>query len=501
MKTNALFATMFAMMMLVVGLTSCENALGDPSMDGSGWPSDGSYYDENGEGEGSGDQFEEFTDNPFINTVDSAVSTFSVDADGAAYAIMRDYIRLGWKVNRSSVRIEEYLNYFTFNYPAPTDGAVSINAEVGVCPWNAEHKLVRLGIRGKDVAEADLPQANFVFLVDVSGSMASDDKIGLLKSGLLEMITHMQPEDRISIVTYAGSTKVELESTPIKNISKIQRAIRRLETGGSTAGAAGLERAYKEASSNFIEGGNNRIIMGTDGDFNVGVTSTDELVKMVEEYAARGIYMTVCGFGNGNLNDAMMEKVSNKGNGTYVFIDDEDEMMKVFVHERSRFLAVASDSKCQVTFDSTLVAQYRLIGYENRVMSAQDFADDTKDAGEVGASQTITALYEIVPTAVWAEGITCGTFDFRYKPVYGGASVPLSCPLQTWSGSNSENLNFAAGVAAYGMMLRNSDHKGDATFQMARDLVNNNRSFDPHGYREELVELIGVAASYSHYKE
>ncbi len=491
MKKTILCATMFAVSLLAIGLTSCESYVDDaPSADG--WvttPGEG-----DGEGEVvSGDKFEAFTDNPFINTTEQDVSTFSVDADGAAFAIMRGYMDIGWQISPSAVRIEEYLNYFTFNYPALTSGAVTINAELGECPWNAQHKLLRLGIRGKDVAESDLPQANYVFLVDVSGSMYGEDKIDLLKSGLLEMVTHLQPDDRISIVTYASSTKVELESTPISELNKIQSAIRQLEVGGSTAGAAGLERAYQEASSNFIEGGNNRIIMGTDGDFNVGVTSTDDLVKMVEDYAARGIYMTVCGFGRGDLNDEMMEKVSNKGNGTYVFIDDEDEMMKVFVHERSRFLAVASDSKCQVTFDSTLVAQYRLIGYENRVMTTEDFTDDTKDAGEIGAGQTITALYEIVPTALWAEGITCGTFDFRYKESLGQNSIPLTCPLQAWSGTTSENLNFAAGVAAFGMVLRNSEHKGESTFQMAHDLVNNNRSFDPFGYREEFAELIQKA--------
>ncbi len=447
------------------------------------------YYEPSGEGQ-AGDKFEEFSDNPFVNTQEQNVSTFSVDADGAAFAIMRGYIDKGRRISPSAVRIEEYLNYFTFNYPAPTDGAVSINAELGDCPWNTEHKLLRLGIRGKDVAAADMPKANYVFLIDVSGSMNGADRLDLLKSSLLELTEHLQPTDRVSIVTYSGSTKLLLESTLVRDIDQIKKAIRKLEASGSTAGASAIQMAYDEATKNYIEGGNNRIIMGTDGDFNVGVTNTDELVKMVEEYAARGIYMTVCGFGQGNLNDAMMEKVSNSGNGTYVFIDDEDEMVKVFINERSRLLAVASDSKCQVTFDSTLIAQYRLIGYENRVMSTEDFEDDTKDAGEIGAGQTITALYEIVPTAAWSENTACGTFDFRYKELLGGASIPLSCPLQEWKGNRSENLNFAAGVAAFGMLLRQSEYKGTSTFRMAYDLVNNNRTFDPFGYREDLLDII-----------
>ncbi len=491
MKTNAFFATMFAVSLLALGLTSCSDSVADPSAN-DGLVGDAGYADPEA-GTASGDKFEEFTDNPFINTAEQAVSTFSVDADGAAFAIMRGYINGYYRISPAAVRIEEYLNYFTFDYPTPTEGTVSINAELGECPWNAEHKLLRLGIKGKEVAQSELPQANYVFLVDVSGSMNNNNKLPLLKRCLLELVQNLQPTDRVSIVTYASSTKVQLESTLVRDIDQIQNAINRLEASGSTAGGAGLELAYKEAEANFIEGGNNRIIMGTDGDFNVGVTSTDALVEMVKEKAARGIYMTVCGFGQGNLNDAMMEKVSNNGNGTYVFIDSEDEMMKVFVHNRSHLLAVASDSKCQVTFDSTLVAQYRLIGYENRVMSAEDFSNDTKDAGEIGAGQTITALYEIVPTAVWAEGITCGTFDFRYKEMLGGASIPLTCPLQTWSGTKSENLNFAAGVAAYGMVLRNSEHKGAATLQMAHDLVDTNRSFDPQGYRKDFVTLIEKA--------
>ncbi len=470
---------------------SCDAMLdhNPPFADGG----DMGYYEPTDEGQ-SGDQFEEFTDNPFINTTEQDVSTFSVDADGAAFAIMRGYIDNGFRISPSAVRIEEYINYFTFDYPAPTDGVVSINAELGACPWNAEHKLLRLGIKGKEVAESELPKANYVFLVDVSGSMNSEKKLPLLKSCLLELIQYLQPTDRISIVTYASSTQVALESTLVRDADQIAKAIRKLEASGSTAGGAGLELAYKEAEANFIEGGNNRIIMGTDGDFNVGVTSTNDLVEMVKEKAAKGIYMTVCGFGQGNLNDAMMEKVSNNGNGTYVFVDDEDEMMKVFVHERSRLLAVASDSKCQVTFDSTKVAQYRLIGYENRVMSAEDFEDDTKDAGEIGAGQTITALYEIVPTAAWTENTACGTFDFRYKELLGGTSIPLSCALDTWSGERSENLNFAAGVAAFGMLLRQSEYKGTSTFQMAYDLVNNNRTFDPFGYREDLLDIIEDAA-------
>ena len=457
-------------------------------------------------GEG-GDQFDEFTDNPFVKVNDEPISTFSVDADGAAYAIMRRYADSGYEIDPSSVRIEEYLNYFTFDYPAPTDNnTVAINAEVGVCPWNADHRLLRLGIKGKELKAEEVPQANYVFLVDVSGSMDSSDKLELLKSGLITMLGQMNPEDRISLITYSGEVKKVLESTPVKKADKIKKAIRQLKADGCTAGGAALKMAYEEASANFNPKYNNRVIMGTDGDFNVGVTNVDSLVAMVERYASKGIYMTCLGFGYGNLNDGMMENVSNAGNGTYYYIDSEDEMMKVFVHERERFFSVANDAKCQITFNSNLVSEYRLIGYENRVLSNEDFEDDKKDAGEIGAGQTITALYEIVPTEAFDECLqdpssqrhVFAVFDFKYKKSLNSSSIPMKvdAAVEDMYDSNkallptSENFNFAAGVAAYGMVLRKSPYKGDATIQMAYDLVNQNRSFDPHGYRSELLGIM-----------
>lgn len=464
------------------------------------YPGDAGYYYPNGFAEydqvpenGAGDKFEDFADNAFISTSEQPVSTFSVDADGASYAYMRASLnRNNLLPYKSAVRIEEFLNYFTFDY-ANSGEDVSINAEIGDCPWNADHKLLRLGMKGKDVSENQAPDANFVFLVDVSGSMSSRDKLELLKSGLITLVDYMRPTDRIAIVTYSGSVTCLLESTPCSQASTIKRAIQKLEAGGFTAGADGMKMAYKQVLDNYIEGGNNRVIMGTDGDFNVGPYSTDSLLQMAEYYAGRGIYLSVMGFGLGNLNDEMMEKVSNHGNGTYNYIDSEAEMAKVFVHERSRFISVANDCKAQVTFDSTMVSAYRLIGYENRVLRTEDFENDSVDAAEIGAGQTITVLYEIVPTAAWNENANLGVFDFRYKQALGGNSIPLSLTLAGWVGSSSENLNFAAGVAAYGMLLRDSEHKGNATFGMALDLVDNNRRFDPHNYRAELVEIIRKA--------
>ena len=474
------------------------------SFDGS-YPeaADGFYGEDMPLTPGEGDKFEEYADNPFVNTSDQPQSTFSVDADGASYAYMRrcltgNYVCLP---NAHSVRIEEFLNYFTFDYPDPTgDDAVAINAEIGACPWNSEHRLLRLGIKGKSVAEADMPRANFVFMVDISGSMYSSDKLDMLKAGLIELVGHMRPDDRIAIVTYASGEQLLLPSTPCSEAQLIINAIKQLKAGGSTAGSNALMMAYEQAQRNYIENGNNRIIMGTDGDWNVGVTSTDELLKIVEDHAKDGIYMSVCGFGQGNLNDAMMEKISNSGNGTYSYIDCEDEMMKVFCHERQNMLSVASDAKLQITFDSMVVAQYRLIGYENRVMNNEDFEDDNKDAGEIGAGQTITALYEIVPRQAqslpngWDNDARVAIFDFRYKTTLGAESTPLTLMVDQWVGNSSENLNFAAGVAAYGMLLRKSPYAGSASYNMAQQLVDQNRTFDPHGYRAQLVNLIQLAA-------
>lgn len=452
-----------------------------------------------------GDKFGEFADNPFVKTALEPTSTFSVDADGASYAIVRRYIDSGRTVNPSSVRIEELLNYFTFDYAPPTDGnTVAINAEVGDCPWNAEHRLLRLGIKGKELTEAETPLANYVFLVDVSGSMYSADKLDLLKSGLTELVGQMNPDDRISIITYSGEVKKLLESTTVKNTATIVEAIGRLKADGYTAGGEALKMAYEEAKANYDPKRNNRIILGTDGDFNVGVTSTAALTEMVESYAKEGIYMTCLGFGMGNLNDEMMESISNHGNGTYHYIDSEDEMTKVFIHERERFVSVANDAKCQVTFSPDIVSEYRLIGYENRVMSHEDFENDEKDAGEIGAGQTITALYELVlndqllnSTAPQLHNSTFATFDFRYKKSLGSESIPLQKVLTVEDIANkvgrSNDFYFAAGVAAFGMTLRQSPYKGDASLTMARQLVENHLGKDPHGYRAELLQLIGKA--------
>ena len=442
--------------------------------------------------EGTGDKFDEYEENSFIKTEDSNVSTFSIDADGASYAYMRKMLSLGRRPAAGAVRIEEYLNYFTFNYPEPgKDHTVALNGEVGECPWNREHMLMRLGLKGKSPG-AERPLSNYVFLIDVSGSMNSDDKIGLLKRGLAELVDQLEPEDRISIITYSGSVKRLLESTRAAESDIIKSAISKLVASGSTAGGEAMEMAYKEALDNYIDGGNNRVIMGTDGDFNVGVTSTDALLEMVEGYAAKGIYLTVCGFGTGNLNDSMMETISNKGNGTYVYIDSKDEMTKVFVNEVSSFYSVANDVKVQVTFDKDAVESYRLIGYENRLMADSDFEDDGKDAGEIGAGQTVTALYEIIPGKKYQEALKVAGFEVRYKKALGEESAELGMDVVD-SGKVSDEFSFAAGVAAYGMLLKDSKYKGASTYDMAWSLVGAGLHYDKWGYRAQLRDLIQKA--------
>lgn len=436
--------------------------------------------------EQEGDRFDKIVENDFIDTETQPSSTFSVDADGAAYAYMRRCINQGRFPSANAVRIEEYLNYFTFNYSDPQDGkGVGLNAEAGPCPWNPEHKLLRLGIKGKTL-EKD-PVANFVFLIDISGSMSSSDKLPLLKRGLITMLDYMNQNDRVAIVTYASGEKLELKSTPVSEKDKIVKVIKNLAAYGSTSGASAMKMAYEEALKNFIQDGNNRVIMGTDGDFNVGITSTDAICEFVQDYASKGIYITVCGFGSGNLNDSMMEKVSNSGNGTYEYIDSETELTKVFVNERSRFVTVANDCKTQVTFNKDVVKQYRLIGYENRMLQNEDFENDKVDAAEIGAGQTITALYELVMAD--GEG-SIGTFDFRYKDAIGGESIPLSMELPAASDKTSENLQFASALAAWGLWLRDSQYKGTADAQMVLDLANQSIGEDQYGLRKEFVELV-----------
>ena len=447
----------------------------------------------------SGEGYNEFQENDFVLTADEAVSTFSIDADGASYANVRRFLNSGTLPPQGAVRTEELLNYFEMDYPYPTEGhLLRMNAEVSACPWTQGNQLLRIGVRGKDIPAQDLPGSNFVFLVDVSGSMGSPDKLELLKASLISFVEFLPDTDRVALVTYSGSSNVILPSTSVAESQAIISAIASLGTGGGTNGAQGIITAYEIAEQNFIPGGNNRLIIGTDGDFNIGVSGQDELVALIEEKRETGVYLSVLGVGTGNLQDGKMEQIANNGNGTYEYLDSPEQAQKVFIDEYKKFYAAAKDVKMQITFNSNQVSAYRLIGYENRLLATEDFEDDTKDAGELGINQTITALYEIVPAAGGSLFGDVGVIDYRYKEIDSDVSseFTLYIPNQISSFENaSENMRFCAATAGYGMLLWGSEYSGNLTWDAIIDWAQNAQSYDPGGHRAEFVTLAETAAA------
>lgn len=440
--------------------------------------------------------FDKIVENPFIRTTDSATSTFSIDADGASYAAMRRWVtgNMDMATIKDGLRTEEFINYFTYDYPDEANRPISVNGEVSSCPWNTEHKLIRIGIKGKSIAKADYPYANFVLLIDVSGSMQSADKLELLKNGFIEFVKQMRPQDKLAIVTYAGNAGLVLNATPGTEKNKIIDKIKSLQPGGSTNGAGGIKLAYEIAEKNLMAKGNNRIILGTDGDFNVGITAQEDLVKLIESERDKGIFLTTLGVGTDNLNDGMMEQIANHGNGNYEYLDNTDELKKVFIDEYNKFLTVAKDVKVQVTFNPDIVEEYRLIGYENRVLQKDDFANDKKDAGEIGAGQTITALYEIKPKQN-ANFKTIPSFhiNFRYKKPDESVSNALTLAIydegRTFEQA-SENMRFASSLAALGLYLRSSDYKGNVSLNQIKIWAAGAIAFDPYGYRARHIQLL-----------
>ncbi len=471
--------------LFAIFLNSCESddRFGSPDY------SSGDYYEESS----STEKYKDYVENPFIKAAEQAVSTFSVDADGASYSNMRRFMNLGQKPPKASVRIEEYINYFTFDYEEPASGEnVSLNSEISTCPWNDAHHLIRIGMKGKSIPENEIPNSNFVFLIDVSGSMSSSDKLEVLKSGFTLMADNLRDNDKVAIVTYAGQAGVLLPPTSGSEKQKIKQAISQLGAGGSTAGAAGISTAYELASQNFITNGNNRVILGTDGDFNVGMSSTEELIAMIEEKRESGIYLTVLGVGTGNLNDHMMEQIANKGNGNYEYIDNAMQIQKVFNHEKGKFFTVATNSKIQISFNPDAIDSYRLIGYENRSLNEDDFENDSTDAGEIGASQTITALYEVLLQPSFSAS-KYAQFDFRYVKPGDTESRMISHEVTTLPVSianSSENMRFAAAITGFGLLMKESQYKGTLTKQMILDFAGNTTGFDPFGYREEFFEIV-----------
>ncbi|WP_299211657.1 VWA domain-containing protein [uncultured Dokdonia sp.] len=448
-----------------------------------------------------GDNYGEIVENPFINTVDEATSTFSIDADGASYANVRRFIQESQQLPpANAVRTEELINYFDLDYDyTDTTHPIDLNGEVSTCPWNTDNKLVRIGIKGKPIPEAELPASNFVFLIDVSGSMSSEDKLELLKNGFNLFVDELTEQDRVAIVTYAGSAGLVLPSTSGDQKQTIKDAINSLGSGGSTAGAEGIITAYEIAQENFIDGGNNRIIIGTDGDFNVGPSSTEDLITLIEEKRDFGIFLTVLGVGRGNLNDAALEQIANNGNGTYEYIDTIDQLRKVFIYDFSKFFTVAKDVKVQVQFNPENILAYRLIGYENRVLDNEDFEDDEEDAGEIGANQNITAIYEIVPQSNQNLSEKALTIDFRYKNPSEDLSIPVSLDIFDEGNSFSQAsdfMQFTASVASFSMLLRDSQYKGTSSYNQVINWLDNTSLADPYNFKAQFRDLVQQASSF-----
>ena len=488
---------------LVLGLFSCSHELDDIGFSESGYKSNSGFGDNGFSGFGNialtGDTYTEYEENPFIYVSENPISTFSIDADGASYSNMRRFIIQEYQIPpKGAIRTEELINYFNLDYPFDNlIHPIAMNGEVCACPWNTSNKLIRIGLKGKPIPKENLPASNFVFLIDVSGSMASEDKLELLKNGFKYFVDELSDEDKVAIVTYAGTAGVVLESTSGSEKQKIKNAIDQLGAGGSTAGAEGIITAYEIAQRNQITDGNNRIVIGTDGDFNVGLSTQEELVNLIKEKRDLGIFITVLGVGRGNLNDAALEQIADNGNGTYEYIDNLEQLRKVFIYDYNKFFTVAKDVKVQVEFNPVVVESYRLIGYENRVLNQEDFEDDTKDAGEIGSNQNITALYEIVPISHPSlKNVPTFTIDFRYKQPDSDVSEQLE--LQIFDGGNSisestDYMKFTSNIASFSMLLTDSEYKGTSSYDNIINLLNSTNLNDEHGFKLELIQIVEKA--------
>lgn len=470
------------------------------------------------------EEYNPIAENRFLSARSNPLSTFSIDVDGAAYSNVRRFLRNGERPPIDAVRIEELINYFSYNYPEPDgDEPFSLITEVSAAPWNPQHQLVHIGLQGQSIPSEDLPPANLVFLLDVSGSMNSPDKLPLLKSAFSLLVEELDEDDTVSIVVYAGAAGVVLEPTAGDENDAILDAIAQLEAGGSTAGGEGIQLAYQLAREQFIEDGNNRVILATDGDFNVGTSSEAGLVRLIEQERDNDIFLTVLGFGTGNLQDAKMEQLANQGNGNYAYIDSLMEARKVLVNEMgATLLTLAKDVKLQVEFNPAKVQAYRLIGYENRLLADEDFNDDSRDAGELGAGHSVTALYEVIPVGVDSEVELPEVDDLRYQNSADGEDLDLDTetaeemmlvklrykePTADTSqridrpvrdrpvslSQTSDDFRFAAAVAAFGMWLRESEFRGQSDLTLAQDLAQDALGRDRHGYRAEFLELLELA--------
>jgi Ca-activated chloride channel family protein len=462
------------------------------------------------------ESYEKVEENKFQTPRKEPLSTFSIDVDVASYSNLRRMLNEGQKPPADAVRIEEMINYFSYNYKQPDNQhPFSINTELSTCPWNEKHKLVLIGLQGKNVALDNLPPNNLVFLIDVSGSMSDANKLPLLKSSFRLLVKQLRPQDKVAIVVYAGAAGLVLPATSGENKDRIIDALDNLQAGGSTAGGAGIQLAYKVAKENFIEKGNNRVILATDGDFNVGASSDNDMEQLITEQRESGIYITCLGFGMGNYKDSKMERIADKGNGNYAYIDNLQEANKVLVKQLGgTLLTIAKDVKIQIEFNPARVQAYRLIGYENRILDAEDFTDDKKDAGELGAGHSVTALYEIIPVGVESSFLKeisdlkyqklqlseaantteeMLTVKFRYKPPQSSKSTEIVDNVLDKSinlENTSESFRFASAVALFGMLLKNSAYKAQGNYEMVSRLAKNAKSKDEDGYRAEFVRLV-----------
>ena len=466
--------------------------------------------------------YSEIQENKFINAKISPLSTFSIDVDTASYSNVRNLLNYNMIPQADAIKSEEMINYFRYNYPIPTKKDVfSVTTEVGNSPFNKNNKILKIGIQGYEIPKEMAPKTNLVFLIDVSGSMSSEEKLPLLKESFKFMLDSLKKDDRVSMVVYASATGVVLDSVAGNDRKTIEKALDKLSSGGSTAGGAGINQAYNLAQKNFIKDGNNRVILATDGDFNVGTTSNDELEKMIVDKKSSGIFLTVLGFGRDNLNDQRMSRLSNIGDGNYYYIDSIKEGKKVLSADLfGTIFAIAKDTKIQVEFNPTIVESYRLIGYEDRKMNNEDFKNDKKDAGDVGSGQQVTAYYEIVPKINASQPDTTidplkyqknvptvgneneiATFKMRYKIDGNEVANQLDKIISVGQPQiNTKDFNFGLAVAAFAQKLRNSEYSKDLTYEEILKLADENISDDKDGYKAEFIEMIKKVISLSTQK-
>ncbi len=462
----------------------------------------------------SRERYEELQDNPFIRVENDPRSTFSIDVDTASYALVRRFLNDGQRPPKGAVRIEELVNYFSYAYPEPRPGEpFALSADVAAAPWAPEHRLLRIGLKARHIARGARPASNLVFLIDVSGSMDQPNKLPLVKEGLTMLARQLDARDHVSIVVYAGASGLVLPPTAGDEKTEILDALERLQAGGSTNGGQGIELAYATAARHFVAGGVNRVILATDGDFNVGVTSQSDLVDLIQRKAKSGVFLSVLGFGDGNYQDSTLEKLADKGNGNYAYVDSREEAHKVLVEQASgTLITVAKDVKIQLEFNPRVVEAFRLIGYENRVLSHRDFNDDRKDAGEIGADHSVTALYEIVPTRApgappdqlrYQHPAPTGNvnaellhIDLRYKLPNEDRSQLIGLPVYDTEKPMSPDFRFAAAVAQLGMLLRGSPYQGSSSYEGVLALAEPSLGNGPdREARRELIELVGKARS------